>query len=195
MCAGYQLNFRAMHACTNKQKIPKKGKTKTPKRNEKEIKKCSFTHLWTCLAGAGKGEDFLQERFRGDWMAKSWGSRPRADPFLFGLVGVDWVEGMSLKAPNIHRRMLYHVQMFLEHICTWVKEAYDFRGYPVFKSASELSCSYSCPRNFLFRCADVGFFWSLDLTSPNVLISSFLLGAGEHTRVRKNEKNKCNKNP
>jgi len=28
-----------MHACTNKQKIPKKGKTKTPKRNEKEIKK------------------------------------------------------------------------------------------------------------------------------------------------------------
>jgi len=82
------------------------------------------------------------------------------------------------------------IQKYGEHIPNSVftnkKKTYELRGCSVFKSASEVSCSYSCPRNFLLRCAEVGFFCSSDLTSPKVLISSFLLVAEEHKGVCKN---------
>ena len=82
-------------ACTSKPNMQKKGQVKG------EQKKCGselfLPHLLTCLAGAGKGECYLHVRLRGDFRLRSCGSRPRTDPFLFCLLGVEQESGKSLQ--------------------------------------------------------------------------------------------------
>ena len=59
-----------------------------------------YSYLPVVLAGAGKGEWCLQLRLEGDLAFRSSGSSPSADPFLFCLVGVEVLEGMSLITPK-----------------------------------------------------------------------------------------------
>ena len=82
--------------CMHKQTkhTQKKGKMKGKK---KFGWKLFLTHLLSCLAGAGKGECFLHARLLGDFTLRSCGSRPRTDPFLFGLLGVEQESGKSLQ--------------------------------------------------------------------------------------------------
>ena len=74
--------------------MQKKGQVKGKKKCGSEL---FLPHLLTCLAGAGKGECFLDARLLGDFRLRSCGSRPRTDPFLFCLLGVEQESGKSLQ--------------------------------------------------------------------------------------------------
>ena len=63
--------------------------------------------------------------FRRRFAFRSSGSSLSADPFVFSLVEVEVLEGMSLIAPK--KKMLQQLHNVVENSCK-VKEAYDFTG-------------------------------------------------------------------
>ena len=83
--------------CMHKQTKHAKKRTSKGRKKKKCASELFLPHLLTCLAGAGKGECFLHARLLGDFRLRSCGSRPRTDPFLFCLLGVEQESGKSLQ--------------------------------------------------------------------------------------------------